>query len=92
MSVRVHILSGRVPWVVGYTEIQSLEAIELLNELMAGSCSATMSMSCLIRMLLLRSVCWHVGDLLTFCCKITTVCPILQLLGVVNTSLSWVRC
>src|SRR6266567_3719521 len=73
MRVRVRVLPGWVQCMVGYTVIQSFDVIEKLKPLMAGSYRATIPMSCLTSMLLLKSVCWQVGDLLTFCCQITNL-------------------
>jgi len=54
-----------------YRVFQPLEAMVLLNLLSAGSCSVMISMPAVVRVLLLIRLCWHVGNLLTFCCQIT---------------------
>ena len=57
----------------GYITLQSLNAIVTAESLIAGSCNATMSISCSINLALLMRSCWQILDLLMFYCQMLRV-------------------
>ena len=70
ISIRVLVFPGSFVCVLGYTTFHSRLAMVLLKALMAGSCSATISIPFSDSFPLLIKSCWHVRDLLMFCCQI----------------------
>src|SRR5580658_8556473 len=74
MSARIKItdlvLNESFACVDGYITLQSLVAIVTARSLIAGSCNAMMSICFSVSLALLIKSCWHILDLLTFCCQI----------------------
>ena len=66
-------LCGSTLCIDGYIGIQSLAATVTPNALIAGSWSVTMSIPVFASLALDIRSCWHMLDLLTFCCHIVRV-------------------